>query len=747
MHFISYKRVLFLQIFITLITAVSSGQEKNLKNIQKLTFGGDNAEAYFSPNSSLLTLQINNPKMGMSCDQIYMLDLQNTPYSTDKLKQISSGKGRTTCSYFMPDGKHIIYASTFAANEACPPAPKPRDGKYLWAVYPEFEIYMADLDGKIVKQLTNSPGYDAEAVVSPDGKKIAFTSTRSGDLELWTMDIDGTNLKQVTNGLGYDGGSFFSHDSKKLVFRSSRPKTEAQIADYKALLIDNVVAPTEMEIYTCNVDGTDIKQITNLGKANWAPFFHPSDKKIIFSSNHHSTRGYDFQLYMIDIDGTNLKQITWESEFNAFPMFSPDGRKLVWSSNRQQSAARETNVFIADWVDSYETENAKPESLKKHISYLASDELKGRLTGSEGEQKAADYITKQFKSLGLKPYDGKNYIQKFDYTIRLNPHDTTNASSVANTGRNVIAYLDNKAEKTIVIGAHYDHLGLNEHNNSTKVNSKGEIHNGADDNASGVSGVLELARMFSKNKTTEKVNYLFALFSGEEDGLIGSKHMAETLKEKYPNVEAMINMDMIGRLNDKKELLIGGVGTAADFKNIIEKNKPAGFNITQEESGIGPTDHTSFYLKDISVLNFFTGTHTDYHKPSDDEDKINYTGVTNIVDYVFRVANDITDLETVAFIKTKNNAGKTRPKYKVTMGIMPDYTEHPDGLHVDGVTDNRPAQLAGIKEGDVITKIGTSEIKEVYSYMEALAKITPGEELEVVFIRDGETKTVKVKFE
>ena len=187
MHFISYKRVLFLQIFITLITAVSSGQEKNLKNIQKLTFGGDNAEAYFSPNSSLLTLQINNPKMGMSCDQIYMLDLQNTPYSTDKLKQISSGKGRTTCSYFMPDGKHIIYASTFAANEACPPAPKPRDGKYLWAVYPEFEIYMADLDGKIVKQLTNSPGYDAEAVVSPDGKKIAFTSTRSGDLEFRTI--------------------------------------------------------------------------------------------------------------------------------------------------------------------------------------------------------------------------------------------------------------------------------------------------------------------------------------------------------------------------------------------------------------------------------------------------------------------------------------------------------------------------------------------------------------------------------
>ncbi len=735
------------KLLIVFICLNAIGQEKNLKNIQKLTFGGDNAEAYFSPDGKKLTMQINNPKMGMSCDQIYLLDLQNTPYSTDKLKAISSGKGRTTCSYFMPDGKHIIYASTFSSNDACPPPPKPHDGKYLWAVYPEFDIYMADLDGKIVKQLTNSPGYDAEAVVSPDGKKIAFTSIRSGDLELWTMDIDGSNLKQITFGLGYDGGSFFSHDSKKLVFRSSRPKTEAEIADYKSLLKDNVVAPTEMEIYTCNVDGSDIKQITHLGKANWAPFFHPSDKKIIFSSNHHSTHGYDFQLYMIDLDGKNLKQITWESEFNAFPMFSPDGKKLVWSSNRQQNAARETNVFIADWVDSDDAENAKTELLKKHISYLASDELKGRLTGSEGEKKAAEYIASQFKSLGLKPFEGKDYIQKFDYKVRLNPHDSINDSSVSNTGRNVIAYLDNKASKTIVIGAHYDHLGLNEHHNSTKANSEGEIHNGADDNASGVSGVLELARMYSKNKTTEKVNYIFALFSGEEDGLIGSKHMAETLKAKYPNSFAMINMDMIGRLNPKKELIVGGIGTAPEFKAIIETNKPAGYNITLEESGVGPTDHTSFYLKDISVLNFFTGTHSDYHKPSDDEEKINYTGVTAIVDFVFRISNDIADLDKITFTKTKNNAGKTRPKYKVTMGIMPDYTEHGDGLHVDGVTENRPAQKAGIKEGDIITKIGTTEIKEVYSYMDALAKITPGDELDVVFIRDGETKTVKVKFE
>ncbi|QBN18460.1 M20/M25/M40 family metallo-hydrolase [Flavobacterium nackdongense] len=746
MRLVSSNKNLILFFLLSSIFQISFGQEKHLKNIQKLTFGGDNAEAYFSPNSQLLTMQVSNPKAGIPCDQIFLYDLQSNTYSSDNLKLISTGKGRTTCSYFMPDGKHILYASTHAASNECPAPPKPKDGKYLWAVYPEFDIYMADLTGKIVKQLTNSPGYDAEAVVSPDGKKIAFTSSRSGDLELWTMDIDGTNLKQITNGLGYDGGSFFSHDSKKLVFRSSRPKTEKDIAEYKALLKENVVMPTEMEIYTCNVDGSNLKQITQLGKANWAPFFHPSDKKIIFSSNHHSTRGYDFQLYMIDIDGENLEQITWESEFNAFPMFSPDGKKLVFSSNRQQNAARETNVFIADWIDTDDTELAKSVHLKKNISFLASDDLKGRLTGSKEETIAANYLVNQFKSLKLKPYEGKNYFQNFNYKVKLNPHDTIANSGLENTGKNVIAYLDNKASKTIVIGAHYDHLGLNQHHNSTKMNSEGEIHNGADDNASGVAGVLELARMYSQNKTIENVNYIFALFSGEEDGLIGSKFMAETLKNKYPNVIAMINMDMIGRLNDKKELTVGGIGTCPEFKNSVELNKPAGFNISLDESGVGPSDHTSFYLKDIPVLFFFTGTHSDYHKPTDDEDKINYTGEKNIVDYVFRVTNSIADLDKVEFTKTKITAAKTGAKYKVTLGIMPNYADSSDGLHVDGVTEDRPAQKAGILAGDIITKIGSCDVKEVYSYMECLSKIKSGEELPVTFKRNGETKTVTVKF-
>jgi hypothetical protein len=499
-----------------------------------------------------------------------------------------------------------------------------------------------------------------------------------------------------------------------------------------------------MEIYTCNVDGSDLKQITHLGKANWAPFFHPSDKKIIFSSNHHATKGYDFQLYMINTDGTGLKQITYQSEFNAFPMFSPDEKKLVFSSNREQSKPRETNVFIADWVDIDEAEFANPQNLKKHISYLASDAMKGRLTGSKEEKLAADYLVSEFKKLKLKPYN-KLYLHPFKYTVRLNPHDTISKGK-ANSGNNVIGYLDNGASKTIVIGAHYDHLGLNEHLHSTKMNSEGEIHNGADDNASGVAGVLELARMLSQNTTKEKANYIFALFSGEEDGLIGSKEMASNIKVLYPNVTAMINMDMIGRLDDKKTMIVGGIGTSPSFPEIIEKNKPAGFGITQEMSGVGPSDHTSFYLKDIPVLFFFTGTHTDYHKPSDDEEKINYYGVENIVNYVFRTVNAIADVEKLEFTKTKITSEKKAPKYKVTLGIMPDYTDHGDGLHVDGVTEGRPANIAGILEGDIITKIGECPVKEVYSYMDCLAKLNSGDEKEVTLIRNGKEMKVKVVF-
>lgn len=324
-------------------------KEPHLKNIKQLTFGGDNAEAYFSPNGKFVSFQSNNKSWGLNCDQIFSMELAKAD-SAYKPQMISTGKGRTTCSYFMPNGKNILYASTHLKHDSCPANPT-EIGKYLWAIYPEFDIFIAAPNGTVIKQLTNAKGYDAEATVSPKGNKIVFTSDRSGDLELWTMDINGKNLKQITNKLGYDGGAFFSPDGTKLVFRASRPNSEEEIKEYKYYYEKHLVAPTQMEIYTCNVDGSDMKQITNLGKANWAPFFHPSGKKIIFSSNHHSKKGYDFQLYMINIDGTGLEQITTESVFNAFPMFSPDGKKLIFSSNRDNGGTRDTNLFIADWED------------------------------------------------------------------------------------------------------------------------------------------------------------------------------------------------------------------------------------------------------------------------------------------------------------------------------------------------------------------------------------------------------------
>lgn len=341
----------FIFLFVAFQVTSISQTEIHLKNLTMLTHGGDNAEAYFSYDGKYASFQSNNKNWDLKCDQIFNLDIEKAAKdSLYKPTQISTGQGRTTCSYFLKDNKHILYASTHKGGIDCPLVPETK-GKYLWAVYNTFDIYIADLKGKITKQLTNTPGYDAEATVSPKGDKIVFTSDRSGDLELWTMDIDGKNQKQITFGLGYDGGAFFSPDGKKLVFRASRPTKEDEVKEYKELLKEGLVAPTTMDIYTCNVDGSDLKQITFLGKASWAPFYHPSGKKIIFSSNHHSKKGYDFQLFMVNVDGTNIEQITNQSLFNAFPMFSPDGKKLIFSSNRNNGGTRDTNLFIADWED------------------------------------------------------------------------------------------------------------------------------------------------------------------------------------------------------------------------------------------------------------------------------------------------------------------------------------------------------------------------------------------------------------
>ena len=326
--------------------------EKHFANVQQLTFGGDNAEAYFSFDGKYITFQKTNPKEGINCDQIWMGKIP-APGEKFEPRLVSTGTGRTTCAYFYPDGKHIMYASTHLGSSECPPVPdrSKYGNKYIWAVYKDFDIFKADLNGKIVKQLTKTKGYDAEATVSPKGDKILFTSLRDGDLDLYTMNLNGKHVKRITNTLGYDGGAWFSPDGTKIIWRASRPQTPEEIKEYKDLLKENLVAPTHMEVWIANADGSNARQITFLEQANWAPNFTPDGKHIIFCSNHEYKRGFPFNMYLTNLEGQHMEKISRDKGFDAFPMFSPDGKKFIFCSNRNNGGTHDTNIFIADWVE------------------------------------------------------------------------------------------------------------------------------------------------------------------------------------------------------------------------------------------------------------------------------------------------------------------------------------------------------------------------------------------------------------
>jgi len=359
--FTAYKLIApFLIIFCFISMQSTSAQdslqyaaESHFKNIRQLTFGGDNAEAYFSFDGKWLVFQKTYAKEGIPCDQIYVGKVPERANEKFEPKLISTGKGRTTCGAFLKDNKSVVFASTHHASEACPPVPdRAKYGnKYIWPLYPEYDIFVSNLDGKITKQLTDSPGYDAEATISPDGKTMLFTSTRDGDIDLYTMDLKSGKTKRITNQLGYDGGAWFSPDGKKIIWRASRPQTETEIREYKDLLKENLVAPTQMEVWIANADGSQPKQVSKLGQANWAPAYMPDSKTIIFASNHEYKRGFPFNLYTMNEDGSDLKKISRDKGFDAFPMFSNDGKKVVFCSNRNNGGTRDTNIFVADWVD------------------------------------------------------------------------------------------------------------------------------------------------------------------------------------------------------------------------------------------------------------------------------------------------------------------------------------------------------------------------------------------------------------
>jgi len=885
----------------------SAAEEKHLANIQQLTFGGENAEAYFSEDGKQLTFQ--STRDNYPCDQIYSMNADGS-----QLRKISSGKGRTTCAYFYPGEKQVLYSSTFETSADCP-APPDRSRGYVWGLYP-YDIYTSKPDGTDIKVLTSSPGYDAEATISPDGKSIVFTSDRDGDLELYRMDADGKNVRRLTNSPGYDGGAFFSPDSRQIVWRAGHITDPAALAEYKELLKEHLVKPSQLEIFVMNADGTNVRQVTHNGAANFCPYFHPDGKRIIFASNMNDPARRNFDLFLIGADGNHQEQITFNPTFDGFPMFSPDGKKLVFASNRDGKVAGETNIFIADWIEQPVAINES--HIRKDVEFLASDAMKGRMTGTPEARKAAEYIAAEFKNAGLQippgqksPFEQFEFISgitlgstntlaveagnsKKDYAVRTdfipagfsedgslskvpvifagygirapdlkydnyegldvkgkivvvyrfgpegddpksaystyyplrykgmiardlgaaallivsetneddellalrrdssfgtsgipilsvkrsliqdwlkmaglnfpdtsNPHATTGFDlpgiQVSLTSQlireksesdNVLGWLPagKPTDETIVIGAHYDHLGLGME--GSLAPKWGVVHNGADDNASGVAGVLELARVFAKRRNEIKCNILFMAFGGEELGVLGSSYFVKHPIIPLTNIVSMLNMDMIGRLRDEK-LVVGGTGTSPQWNPILDNANQYGLKITKNEDGYGPSDHSMFYSKDIPVLFFFTGAHAQYHKPEDDANLIEYKGMVTVLNYVSRITEEIMDLPARPKFTRVNSKSEqiAAAGFRVYLGTIPDYSEEVKGVKLTGVRDGSPAEKAGIQAGDIIVEFAGKKIENIYDYTYALQEHKPGEVVTVVVLRSDQRVSLEVKLE
>ena len=383
--------------------------------------------------------------------------------------------------------------------------------------------------------------------------------------------------------------------------------------------------------------------------------------------------------------------------------------------------------------------------IKEDVTFLADDKLEGRSTGTDGEKAAADYIAKRFEGLGLEGKGTKGYFQDFTFTPKTDPHSEVKFTSVnadgTITGRNVLGFINNNASQTIVIGAHYDHLGYGGDGSLHRSEEKA-IHNGADDNASGVAVMMNLASKLKETNTNN--NYLFMAFSGEEMGLLGSNYFVKNATIPTESINYMFNMDMVGRLKADSTLAVYGVGTSPYFKQVINSSNN-GFKIIENESGVGPSDHTSFYLTDIPVLHFFTGQHEDYHKPGDDSEKLNYEGMNLISDFIFDIISDLDDNGELAFRKTKNESEET-PRFKVGLGVVPDYLYDGEGMRIDGVSEDKPAIKAGLQKGDVIVKLGDSTVTDMMSYMKALSVFEAGNTTKVTYLRDGKEVTSEIKF-
>ena len=937
-----------------------------LSNIRQLTYDGKRAgEGYFSEDGNALIFQSerepDNPFY-----QIYLLNLL-----TGGTHRVSPGIGKTTCAFFRPGSDEVLYASThhdaFAKakqEEELQFRASGQERRYSWDYDAAMDIFSAHRDGSNLKRLTDALGYDAEASYSPDGKRIVFCSLRDAypkdqlspkDLkqlevdpayfgEIYIMNADGSDQTRLTDAPGYDGGPFFTPDGQHIVWRHFTPDG------------------SQADIYTMQIDGSNRRRLTDFKSMSWAPYFHPSGAYVIFASNKLGFS--NFELYLVDSRGRHEPvRVTSTDGFDGLPVFSPDGNRLCWTSNRNSQEV--SQLYLADWDHQTALEaislaprshhtpgpvfNAQAEdgthahaaptatkmSIQQRVQFLASDELQGRMTGSEGAKRAAEYIATQFSQLNLKPIgDAASYFQTFEFTAgrrviaaenrfhitrqthgaeqvmecsverdfqplsfsrngvvegevvfvgygltvpgelgegydayagldvkdkivvalryvpegveperrqQLNRYaglrykamqareqgakaflvvagpNSPNAgklipldfdSSLADSGivaasisdtvanalfapsgknlKDVQSGLDvenphflgqfplpgvkvkivvsvEKVKKTdqnvvallpppeltddteyVIVGAHYDHIGHGEIGSLARKGEEGQIHNGADDNASGTAVVLELATTLSAayQKSPEKFRrgIIFALWSGEELGLIGSTHFVNEPVVSLDKVTAYLNFDMVGRLRDNK-LILQGVGSSSVWTKLIEKrNVPIGFNLTLQDDPYLPTDVTAFYPKEVPVLSFFTGGHEDYNRPTDDPDTLNYPGIERISDFAHGIVSDLVSAtERPAYVRVERSqsAEGSRDTLRAYLGTIPDYTTEGTGVKLSGVRAEGPADKAGLQGGDVIVEFGGQKITNIYDYTYALDAVKIGEPVEVVVMREG----------
>jgi Tol biopolymer transport system component len=950
--------------------------DRFITNTRQLTYEGNRAgEGYFSPDGKHLVFQSERDKENPFY-QIFILS-----FETGDIQRVSPGSGKTTCAFFRPGTEEVLYASTHLDPNALK---KQKDEiefrasgnerRYSWDYDEHFDIFACRRDGSAVERLTDTPGYDAEGAYSPDGSRIVFCSTRDAyppdrlsaedknrlevDVayfgEIYIMDADGSNPVRLTQWPGYDGGPFFTPDGERIVWRHF---TE-----------DGMVA----DVYTMKLDGSDRRRLTSFGSMCWAPYFHPSGEYAIFTTNKQGFS--NFELYIVDASGAkDPVRVTNTDGFDGLPVFSPDGRRLAWTSNR--TAKKKSQLFYADWdhdaaleavkqapprsveedgamlsgvareaVAGYEKGEFAPEisadDLRAMVGYLASDDLEGRLTGSEGEKKAGEYIARYFESIGLRPLgDDGSYFQEFPFTSGINvvedenemtvvvddvtdhldvgqdftplafsesdeiegevvfagygltapgdmeegynsyadldvkgkivlvlryaPEDvemerrqalnlyaglrykamiarengakgllvaigpnspnagelipvrfdqslassgipvasisgdlatslfanaenslqdaqdgldienphvashfalpgvkvklTTKVEREKDIGRNVIAYLppgnDDKGAPALVIGAHYDHIGRGAIGSLADKDQKDEIHNGADDNASGTSTIMEIAAALVARREADPgpFNYgvVFAAWSGEEMGIIGSNHFVEHPTLEFERVAAYMNFDMVGRVRDNT-LMIQGIGSAEVWSSLVEKrNIPAGFNLKLNDDPYLPTDVTAFYPKKVPVISFFTGSHDDYNKPSDDAETLDYDAMKRIGELGLAIAMDVVGSEErPAWVEVERSTQDTggRASLRAYLGTIPDYAGGDDivGVKLSGVRADGPADKAGLTGGDIIVEFGGQEIKNIYDYTYALGAVKIGEPVKVVVLREGKRVEVTV---